>query len=663
MGCKLSRAVRPHAKVEVSIVAPTYHKAEHADTPQECKESVRQLSRPFSYDDITITSSAPLPIVCRRRNSTPTTTMETTQEPTTAFNLFLAEHCLMSIQLPDIEIDGPAIATVPSTPAPPQPSDALEESNPQPSDASEGSTVPCITCCRAQPNEKGKFFKPCKNCDSVYCGSCIRYMFIEACDDMTLMPPRCCGPIQLHHATPHLSREEIAVFKAKYEEWLTPNPFYCPVPTCSAFIPERLLPEQTKTDRKRTDSGTGIPTSKTFACPACESSICSDCRLTAHPSSACNVSEFGIDEETTKLLKSWGYKQCPKCRHGIKRMFGCRHMSCRCGAHFCYNCMGNPDLCEGDCIDDEDYEHESDNESILESSESPETSSMQGEHRDTEARVAPSAETVNLDRGTASYWAGQALDFGDEPGQDFADRAWNCFHFFKPYKIDLAQALTADSSNATLECVKCWSTIYPVIREPRRVESIGQAQTISLGSRVNDTSTERVIAREHGRVRRHGQYVPPHNLFRDDATIGVTLCETNTVSSPLSQSAPDHESPLTQYLNRHCESVVDVYGNIISPAEPQQQRRASMDSHDYHLMSTLSPSNGSTEKFSLFNPVSATSTSRTPDLRTNIAYDCSDCNLLVCDSCKDALIIARDLGVEKHKAWMQRLEEQRAVRN
>ncbi|EMD60393.1 hypothetical protein COCSADRAFT_72816, partial [Bipolaris sorokiniana ND90Pr] len=632
MGCKPSRAVRPHAKAEASIaIAPTFHKAEHADTPQKCKESVPQLSRPFSHDDITITSSATLPIVCQRRNSAPTTTMETTQEPTATFSLFLAEHCLMSIQLPDAEIDGPTVATVPSTPAPPQPSDVLEES-----------TVQCITCCTALPNEKDKFFKPCKNCDSAYCGSCIRYLFIEACNDMARMPPRCCGPIQLHHAKLHLNGEEIAVFKAKYEEWLTPNPLYCPVPTCSAFIPERLLPEQTKTNRKRTDSGTGIPISNTFACPACESSICSDCRLTAHPSSACNVSEFGIDEETTRLLKSWGYKQCPKCRHGIKRMFGCTHIQCRCGAHFCYNCMGNPDLCGDSCVEDEDYEVESDDGSMLEPPESPETSSTQGEHQDTEPHVAPPAEAVNLDRGSASYWAGQALDFGEEPGQDFADRAWNCFHFFKPFKIDLAQALTTDSSHATLECVKCWSTIYPVIKEPPRVSWMGQAQTISMGSRVNNTSTERVIAREHGRGGRHGQYVPPRNLFRDNnATMRATLRQTNTAPSPLSQSAPDHESPLTQYLNRHCESVVDVYGNIISPAEPQQQRRASMDDHDFHHMSTLSLNNGPTEKSSLLNTSSPSSTTPTPNLRMNIAYDCSDCNLLVCKSCKDALIVAR----------------------
>ncbi|EUC49395.1 hypothetical protein COCMIDRAFT_33240 [Bipolaris oryzae ATCC 44560] len=655
MGCKLSRAVRPPAKAEASIgSAPTSHKAEHADTPQECKESAPQLSRPFSYDDIAITSSATLPIVCQRRNSAPTTTMETTQEPTAAFSLFLAERCLMSIQLPDDQIDEPVVATVPSIPTPPQPSNTLEES-----------TVQCITCCTALPNEKDKFFNPCKHCDSVYCGSCIRHLFIEACNNMTRMPPRCCGPIQLHHARPHLTGEEIAVFKAKHEEWLTPNPFYCPIPTCSVFIPERLLPEQIKTDRKRTDSEAGIPISKTFTCHACESSICADCRLTAHPSSACNVSEFGIDKETTRLLKSWGYKQCPKCRHGIKRMFGCRHMECRCGAHFCYSCMGHPDFCGEDCFDDEDYEHESDNESMSESSESPETSSAQGEQQDTEPRVAPPAEAVNLDRGTASYWARQALDFGEEPGQDFADRAWNCFHSFNPYKIDLEQALTTNSSDATLECVKCWRTIYPVIREPPRVSSMGQAQTISLGSRVNDTSTERLISREHGRGRRrYGEYKPPRNLFRNDnTTMGATICQPTAAPSPLSQSAPDNESPLTQYLNRHCESIVDIYGNIIFPAEPQQQqRRASMDDHDYHDIYTLPSNNDLKEKSPLFNTASPNSTTLTPDLRRNIAYDCSECNLLVCEFCKDVLIIARDMGVEKHKERIQRLEERRERR-
>jgi hypothetical protein len=129
--------------------------------------------------------------------------------------------------------------------------------------------------------------------------------------------------IQPHHARPHLTREEFLEFKSKYEEWLTPNPFYCPVPTCSAFIPERLLPEKAiKKKGKRVDSGFGTPTSKTIACPTCEVDICPDCRQVAHPNGLCNISEFGIDAETTELLKSWGYKKCPKCGHGLKRMYG-----------------------------------------------------------------------------------------------------------------------------------------------------------------------------------------------------------------------------------------------------------------------------------------------------------------------------------------------------
>ncbi|CAN9250266.1 unnamed protein product [Alternaria alternata] len=227
-----------------------------------------------------------------------------------------AERDLMSIEYAGTDIDPPpAVAMVPPSPAPPAPVQETE--------------VQCIVCCTQLPIPKDvkhtkEVIKPCIECGSAYCGSCIKRMFTECCKDTTRMPPRCCVQIQPHHAKPHLTREEFAEFRSKYEEWLTPNPFYCPIPTCSAFIPERLLPEEvTKRKGRRTDSGIGTPTSKSIACPTCETGICPDCRQVAHPNSLCNISEFGIDAETTELLKSWGYKKCPKCGHGLKRMFGC----------------------------------------------------------------------------------------------------------------------------------------------------------------------------------------------------------------------------------------------------------------------------------------------------------------------------------------------------
>lgn len=328
MGSKLSRAVRPQVKAVASpVTTAQHHDIDHANARRDCQERTPQLLDPFSCDDINVAASISAPVISQRRNSAPalsfatsisSTAMAHLRDISDTFDLYLEERHLMSIQYAGTDPDpAPAITVAPPPPPSAPPTVPYKESE-----------VQCIICCTKLPDAKhpkhGKeVIRPCRDCDSTYCGPCVKRMFTECCKDTTRMPPRCCVQIQPHHARPHLTREEFLEFKSKYEEWLTPNPFYCPVPTCSAFIPERLLPEKAiKKKGKRVDSGVGTPTSETIACPTCEVDICPDCRQVAHPNGLCNISEFGIDAETTKLLKSWGYKKCPKCGHGLKRMYG-----------------------------------------------------------------------------------------------------------------------------------------------------------------------------------------------------------------------------------------------------------------------------------------------------------------------------------------------------
>ena len=39
-----------------------------------------------------------------------------------------------------------------------------------------------------------------------------------------------------------------------------------------------------------------------------------------------------------KLMNEKNIKQCPSCRQGIEKRRGCDHMTCKCGAQFCYIC-------------------------------------------------------------------------------------------------------------------------------------------------------------------------------------------------------------------------------------------------------------------------------------------------------------------------------------
>ncbi|KAH6876159.1 hypothetical protein BKA58DRAFT_136801 [Alternaria rosae] len=653
MGSKFSRAVRPQVKAAASPVATAHHHdTDHANAQTQCQEATPRVSGPYFYDDINVATSTTALAIPQRRNSAPATifaasatsvAMERAPNITTSFLLFLEERRLMSIQHDHADPEPPPATTMPPPPpAPAQPTLTL----PLPE-------VQCVICCTELPDTKNpkhvkEVIKPCRQCGSAYCGSCIRRMFTECCKDTTRMPPRCCGQIPIHYAKPHLSNEEFTEFKSKYEEWLTPNPFYCPVSTCSAFIPDRLLPEQaTKKQGKRVDSGIGTPTSKAFACPTCSAEICLECRQIAHPDAICNISEFGIDAETTELLKSWGYKRCPKCGHGLKRMYGCLHMECRCGAHFCYICMDEPGDCGGGCIEDDDdddgEDYGSDDESPSNTNDAPalpdETSQVP---EPVEAAAIstplPASQPRNLDAGGHRYWENQDLDFGEEPGEDYQDRSWNCVHRFETYTIPLAKALVDDSA-AEMECVKCWSSIHPEIEVPKTVANDDtKAKTVPA-------STGRRTARGFGRGngpgrgcgRPRGAYLPPRGLFQVGDAIGTAPHLTTSVLSPLSQSVPERETSPMEDIHYSSNRVVDTYGNIIATSEIELRRRAS----DASFVTNVVPPQADLKAQVIFRASSAVFSTATT-AKFSLAHECIHCALLVCASCRDGIFAAEE---------------------
>ena len=201
----------------------------------------------------------------------------------------------------------------------------------------------------------------CKNHDTPTCNECIRTLFLNACKDETQMPPTCCGkPIPASFGRRVLPAEKMEEYQAKYEEWSTADRLYCPVPTCSAFISPRLFPKNSK---KLSQQGGGQvmgmalagvqtppPTppdeaSTTVACPQCAVRVCISCKQLSHPGDSCaDVSD--IPPELEALLKTWGIKRCPRCRAAVRRMYGCKHIRCRCGAQWCWWCTGPIKICQ-----------------------------------------------------------------------------------------------------------------------------------------------------------------------------------------------------------------------------------------------------------------------------------------------------------------------------
>ena len=171
--------------------------------------------------------------------------------------------------------------------------------------------------------------------------------------------------IQLHVGIQYLTKSEARKYRKAFEEWIATDRVYCPVPKCSTFIPDRLR----KSSQLNTNPGS-------FRCPQCSSIICDDCRQIAHQGQACDRSQEQYEED---LLKKFKMKRCPKCRAAVKRMFGCSHMECRCGAHWCWVCQNSITECNGahhgeysDAEEEEEEEEDEDEEPDINDDRPPE---------------------------------------------------------------------------------------------------------------------------------------------------------------------------------------------------------------------------------------------------------------------------------------------------
>ncbi|KAL6249875.1 hypothetical protein RBB50_003731 [Rhinocladiella similis] len=160
---------------------------------------------------------------------------------------------------------------------------------------------------------------PCRRCKFPRCFDCLKADFKAAMEDMDRMPLRCCNTI-IHHETAReiLSTVELEAYKSRFDELSTINPLYCPVPTCSTFLPPRTFNEK----------GSEV------TCPTCNTRVCTNCKQVAHHERGCSK-----DLGRELILGMFHYKTCPKCGTAVAKMYGCPHMRCKCGAHWCWDCQ------------------------------------------------------------------------------------------------------------------------------------------------------------------------------------------------------------------------------------------------------------------------------------------------------------------------------------
>ncbi|KAI6158108.1 hypothetical protein BKA82DRAFT_996490 [Pisolithus tinctorius] len=103
---------------------------------------------------------------------------------------------------------------------------------------------------------------------------------------------------------------------------------YCPNSRCSALL-------QVEED----------PNDPIAVCPRCQESICVPCKVLWHHDLTCEEfqdlpeNERSPDDQSILLMaKAKNWRRCPTCSRLVELTYGCNHITCYCGTHFCHRC-------------------------------------------------------------------------------------------------------------------------------------------------------------------------------------------------------------------------------------------------------------------------------------------------------------------------------------
>ncbi|KAH0388043.1 hypothetical protein KCU92_g1140, partial [Aureobasidium melanogenum] len=175
-------------------------------------------------------------------------------------------------------------------------------------------SITCVACTNTFP-----WFDILETpCSHQYCVECLSELFDLSMKDETLYPPRCCRQtIPLDDAKLLLHPKLVRDFQQKSIELDAKDRTYCYDPRCSTFIPAEHITEDVA------------------GCPDCGKRTCVICKAAAHRG------DCPRDEDLQQLLQAAehaGWQRCSSCRRVVDLRSGCNHITCPCGAHFCYVC-------------------------------------------------------------------------------------------------------------------------------------------------------------------------------------------------------------------------------------------------------------------------------------------------------------------------------------
>ncbi|KAI1333098.1 hypothetical protein F5Y16DRAFT_393503 [Xylariaceae sp. FL0255] len=195
---------------------------------------------------------------------------------------------------------------------------AGEESSNSPVSYVHEPEVECVSCLD-DFNPKEIVRGPCHS----YCKPCFNRLITSACQHEQHWPPKCClNNIDENIIVANLTDNELlTTYHARAVEWNIPiaDRIYCSEPTCSLFVP---------TDNISRVQGAAQCTAGHLTCI--------HCRNTQHIDSDCPRDP--VQAQTNQLAEDEGWQRCYSCHIYVEHSDACQHMTCRCGAEFCYVC-------------------------------------------------------------------------------------------------------------------------------------------------------------------------------------------------------------------------------------------------------------------------------------------------------------------------------------
>lgn len=174
-------------------------------------------------------------------------------------------------------------------------------------------------------------------CEHAFCQDCwSQYLNLKISEEgqraglVVCMSPRCPTPVDEGHVARLVSPEKYNKYmRFMLEDFVNQNKLltWCPFPGCEKAIK--------------------IPSADlrgSVQCPDHKPWWCFWCKAASHQPATCGMQKAwekkcSDDSETANWLNSHT-KDCPTCHKATEKNGGCNHISCTCGAHWCWMCSG-----------------------------------------------------------------------------------------------------------------------------------------------------------------------------------------------------------------------------------------------------------------------------------------------------------------------------------